>query len=79
MSLRAAVPPDARRALGRKAALQRHHPERAGEIVAAEQEAKYLTLADYIARTVDAAPRLTAEQRASLALLLRAGAASDAA
>lgn len=36
-------------------------------------------MADYIARTVDSAPPLTPEQRDRLALLLRGGAASDAA
>lgn len=36
-------------------------------------------LADYIKRTVDAAPPLTPEQRARLALLLRGGADDDAA
>lgn len=41
------------------------------EIVAARRELAAAKLADYIARTVEAAPQLTHEQRDRLALLLR--------
>jgi hypothetical protein len=43
------------------------------ELVAARQSLKAERLADYIKRTVDAAPPLTPEQRDRLALLLKGG------
>lgn len=71
MSLRIPVPQAARSELGKAAALDRHHPEAVNEIAEAKRSAKYLTLEDYIQRTVDAAPALTPEQRDRLAVLLR--------
>jgi hypothetical protein len=71
VSLRIHVPPSARSQLGKAAALDRHHPEGVEQIADAKRSAKFLTLEDYIQRTVDAAPALTPEQKDRLAGLLR--------
>lgn len=55
---------------GRVAALSRsRHPDDP-DLVAARQELRTARLADQIQRTIDAAPPLSAEQRARLARLL---------
>ncbi len=43
------------------------------DLLAARQDLRVARLADYITRTVDAAPPLTADQRDRLAALLRGG------
>lgn len=60
---------------GRIAALTRSRAADDPELIAARQGLKAARLEDYIRRTVDAAPPLTAEQRDRLALLLRGDAA----
>ena len=63
----------ARSIQGRLAAETRHRPgEDHSEL---RRELKAEQLADYITRTVDAAPPLTPEQRSRLALLLTGGGA----
>ena len=57
----------------RVASLTRSRQSDDPELVAARQNLRAERLADYITRTVDAAPPLTREQRDRLALLLRAG------
>ncbi len=66
----------ARQIQGRYAAEIRHRPDQ--DHTALQQQLKEAQLAEYIKRTVDAAPPLTAGQRDRLALLLRSG-GSDAA
>ncbi len=63
----------------RFAALRRHRGADDPEADRLAAEFKADRLADYIRRTVDAAPPLTAEQRDRLALLLRGGGGVDAA
>jgi len=58
-------------ARARKAALTRHHPGDTDALAGASRDLAAANLADYIKRTVDAAPPLTAEQRDRLALMLR--------
>lgn len=55
------------------AALKRHHPQSGDRISDARRDLAAAKLADYITKTVDAAPPLTAEQRDRLAILLRGG------
>ena len=63
---------------GRVAALSRSRRSDDPDLQDARRELKTARLEDYIRRTVDAAPSLTAEQRDRLALILRGG-SSDAA
>lgn len=56
----------------RVASLSRSRSHDDPELVDARRRMRAERLADYIRRTVDAAPPLTAEQRDRLALLLRA-------
>ena len=70
----APIPPEARRLRGRIAAATRHHPGDTDTIADDKREYRFLVLADYIKRTVDAAPPLTPEQRDRLAVLLRGAA-----
>lgn len=56
----------------RVAALSRHQPNGQG-IQEARRDLAASKLADYIRKTVDAAPPLTEDQRDRLALLLRGG------
>lgn len=56
----------------RVAALTRHHPD-GPELDVARRDLAAAKLADYIRRTVDAAPSLTPAQRDRLALLLKGG------
>jgi hypothetical protein len=58
----------------RLAVLHRHHPE--DDHSGVRRDLRAARLADYIKRTVDAAPPLTPEQCDELALLLRGGDAS---
>lgn len=62
-------------ARARVAGLARCRPADDPAVVAARRDLRAARLADYIRRTVDLAPPLTAEQRDRLALLLRGGAA----
>ncbi len=55
---------------GRVAALSRSRQPDDPDLVAARQELRAARLADQIQRTIDAAPPLSAEQRARLARLL---------
>ena len=57
----------------RHAALSRSRAADDPELIAARRDLKAQRLADYITRTVDAAPPLTDEQRAHLAALLSGG------
>ncbi len=57
----------------RVAALTRSREPDDPELIAARRSLRAARLADYIERTVDAAPELTAEQRDRLVLLLRGG------
>ena len=66
---------DARNRLG---AIKRHHPNDTERLADARRDLAAAKLADYIARTVDAAPALTLEQRDRLAMLLRGGGSSAA-
>ena len=59
---------DARNRLG---AIKRHHPNDTERLADARRDLAAAKLAEYIARTVDAAPPLTDDQRARLAALLR--------
>ena len=63
----------------RIATLTRHHGADSPDVVDLRRKFKEERIAEYIRRTVDAAPPLTPEQRDRLALLLRDGGASDAA
>ena len=56
------------------AGLSRKRTQDDPELLAARRDLKEARLADYIRRTVDAAPPLTPEQRDKLALLLTGGA-----
>lgn len=61
-------------ARARVAALSRSRAADDPVLIAAQQEARELKLADHIRETIDAWPPLTAEQRGRLAsLLLRGG------
>jgi hypothetical protein len=53
-------------------AIKRHHPHDEAAITAARRELAEAKIAEYILRTVDAAPPLTPEQRSRLADLLGA-------
>ena len=55
----------------RVASLSRSRTPDDPDLIAARRNLRTERLADYIKRTVDAAPPLTAEQRDRLALLLR--------
>lgn len=66
-----AIDPTMRVLQSRHAAARRWHRPEADDLAREMAAAK---LADYIRRTVDAAPTLTTEQRDRLALLLRGGA-----
>ncbi len=57
----------------RVGALTRSRPADDPDLLAARQDLRVARLADYITRTVDAAPPLTADQRDRLAALLRGG------
>jgi len=57
----------------RVASLTRSRAADDPELVTARRNLKTERLADYISKTVDAAPQLTAAQRDRLALLLRGG------
>jgi len=61
---------------GRVAALSRSRTPDDPDLIAARQELKTERLADFIRKTVDAAPPLTPAMRDRLALLLRGGDAS---
>lgn len=61
---------------GRVAALSRSRTADDPELVDARQNMRAERLADYIKRTVDAAPPLTNAQRDRLALLLKGGGAA---
>ena len=63
----------------RVAALTRSRKSDDPELISARQNLRASRLEDYIKRTVDAAPPLTAEQRDRLALLLRTPAGDAAA
>lgn len=65
-----------RRQRARLAALRRHHGDDDPQVVELSREFRADRMADYIIRTVDAAPPLTSEQRARLASLLRGDGAS---
>ena len=56
----------------RVAVTVRHHGPNAPQTVAARRDHAEVRIADFIRRTVDQAPELTAEQRDRLALLLAA-------
>jgi hypothetical protein len=58
----------------RVASLSRSRPTDDPDLVAARGNLKAERLADYIRRTVESAPPLTADQRDRLALLLRGAA-----
>lgn len=60
-------------ARNRLGAIKRHRPTDLAAIKAARQELAAAKIAEYIERTVNAAPPLSAEQRDRLALLLRGG------
>jgi hypothetical protein len=60
----------------RVAALSRDRAKDDPELLDARRSLKTERLADYISRTVEAAPPLTDEQRARLSLLLQAGGAA---
>lgn len=62
----------------RVAALSRSRTADDPDMIDARRDLRAARLADYITRTVDAAPPLTAEQRDRLALLLTAGGDSRA-
>ncbi len=55
------------------ASLTRSRPADDPDLLDARRNLRTERLADYITRTVDAAPPLTADQRDRLALLLRGG------
>jgi hypothetical protein len=57
----------------RVASLSRSRSSDDPDLIKARQNLKAERLADYIVRTVDQAPPLSAEQRERLALLLRGG------
>lgn len=57
----------------RYASLTRSRQPDDPDLIAARRNLKAERLADYICKTVDAAPALTADQRARLAVLLRGG------
>jgi len=59
----------------RVASLSRFHPDDIEGLDDARRNLREAKLADYIKKTVDAAPPLTAAQRDRLALLLRGAAA----
>lgn len=61
----------------RIASLSRSRTADDPELVEARRNLRAERLADYIKRTVDAAPPLTADQRDRLALLLRGGPDAD--
>jgi hypothetical protein len=63
----------------RVASLSRSRTTDDPELVDARRNLRAERLADYIKRTVDAAPPLSPEQRSRLALILTAGAADAAA
>ena len=63
----------------RVAALTRSRPADDPDLLAARRDLRCERLADYIQRTVDAAPPLTAAQRDRLATLLRGGGPGGAA
>jgi len=66
----------AQRAEIARAERRRHlHPDEPDQTVALRRQYAAAKLADYIKRTVDAAPPLKPEERDRLALLLRGGAA----
>lgn len=60
------------------AALTRHNGADSPEVADKRREFKTERLADYIVKTVEAAPALSAAQRDRLALLLRGGDAAEA-
>lgn len=60
---------------GKVAALTRARSPQDSELQEAQRTLRELRLAEYIRRTVDAAPPLTATQRDRLALLLSTGVA----
>lgn len=55
---------------GKANALKRYHPADAPVVIEAERELKAAKAEQYVRQLVDAAPRLTAEQRTRLAVLL---------
>ncbi len=63
--------PTTHQARARVAALSRYRSRNDADLTAARAELKTVVAADYIRRLVDAAPRLTDEQRSRLASLLR--------
>lgn len=63
------IAPEVAVARARKAALRRHHPDT--DTTEADRSLAAAKLADYIKRTVAAAPPLSGEQRDQLAVLLR--------
>ena len=63
----------------RVASLSRSRRPDDPDLIAARRNLRVERLADYISRTVDAAPNLTVEQCDRLALLLRGGGGPDAA
>lgn len=70
----ASAEPTWRQSRGKVAGLSRKRTQDDPELLAARRDLKEARLADYIRRTVDAAPPLTPEQRDKLALLLTGGA-----
>jgi hypothetical protein len=58
----------------RVGALSRYRPDDDPDLLDARRDLRAARLADYIAKTVDAAPPLSSEQRDRLALLLRGAA-----
>ena len=68
----------AQEARNRYGALKQHHPDDLARLDGARRDLAAAKLEDFIKRTVDAAPPLTAAQRDKLALLLQGG-ADDAA
>ena len=63
----------------RVASLSRSRSSDDPDLIAARQNLRAARLEDYIRRTVDQAPPLTAEQRERIAALLRPSAGGDAA
>lgn len=68
-----AVEPNWRTSRGRVAALSRSRSHDDPDLIDARLSLREARLADYIRKTVDASPPLTAEQRDRLALLLTTG------
>lgn len=66
-------------ARNRLASVTRHHPDDTEKITAARRDLAATKIAEYVRKTVDAAPPLTDEQRERIAALLRPSTGGDAA